>query len=386
MAKAHAVALEYAKGPPPEGKPLALHTCDNGPCCNERHLFWGDHQDNVDDMMAKGRGKWLSGADNPMFGARGQAHPNSTKNRVKRWRVEMNDAMFDADALKRLMYWIHTREEVRKKKEAGKPPPWTTDEIIANYRFCSVRRNDDKVTRWIHTNWLDPHSGDPDLWFAMVVARLVNWPDTLERLTKAVFNGSGKVRWGLNGGVFVSEMHLRKAQGDKVFSGAYIVSTNGKAMDKAEYLEQYVLTPLWAARAVIRPRAGDSLHHFHSRLVAYDGLGSFMAAQVVADIKYDPRSPLRTAPDWQYWAAPGPGSKRGLNRVMGADHDRPFTDREWTFHFADLLQLVNMRLSPRMGGPLTGQDLQNCLCEFDKYERVRLGQGKPRSGYTAVQQ
>ena len=300
----------------------------------------------------------------------------------------MNDAVFDADAMKRLVVWIHTREEVRKKKEAGKPPPWTTDEIIANWRFCCVRRNDDKVTRWIHTNWLDPHSGDPDLWFAMVVARLVNWPDTLERLTKTVFNGSGKVRW-LNL-AFVSEMHLRKAQGEKVFSGAYIVSTNGVTQDKAEYLMERVLTPLWNARSAIRPRftSGDSdtLEAFHRRLMQFDGMGSFMAAQVVADIKYDPRSPLRTAPDWQYWAAPGPGSKRGLNRVMGADHDRSFTDREWTFHFADLLQLVNMRLSPRMGGPLTGQDLQNCLCEFDKYERVRLGQGKPRSGYTAVQQ
>jgi hypothetical protein len=27
------------------------------------------------------------------------------------------------------------------------------------------------------------------------------------------------------------------------------------------------------------------------------------------------------------------------------------------------------------------QDVQNCLCEFDKYERVKYGQGKPRSSY-----
>lgn len=30
---------------------------------------------------------------------------------------------------------------------------------------------------------------------------------------------------------------------------------------------------------------------------------------------------------------------------------------------------------------LDAQDLQNCLCEFDKYERVRMGQGRPRSRY-----
>jgi hypothetical protein len=303
-------------------------------------------------------------------------------------------SVFDEEAVARLLYWIREREAARRAKEANKVPPWTPDLIIQNYRFCNVRRNDDKVTKWIHQHWLEPHSGDPDLWFAMVVARLVNWPDTLERLTKTVFNGSGKVRW-LNL-AFVSEMHLRKAQGEKVFSGAYIVSTNGRTMDKAEYLEQFVLTPLWNALESVRPRHvvtregktrmyGDTLGEFHKRLMQFDGMGSFMAAQVVADIKYDPRSPLRTAPDWQWWAAPGPGSKRGLNRIMGAHHDRPFTDKEWAFHFGGLLPLVNSKLdaNTRWQGPLTGQDLQNCLCEFDKFERVRLGQGKPRSGYVA---
>jgi hypothetical protein len=29
-------------------------------------------------------------------------------------------------------------------------------------------------------------------------------------------------------------------------------------------------------------------------------------------------------------------------------------------------------------GDLHAQDLQNCLCEFDKFERARLGEGKPK--------
>jgi hypothetical protein len=29
-------------------------------------------------------------------------------------------------------------------------------------------------------------------------------------------------------------------------------------------------------------------------------------------------------------------------------------------------------------GDLHAQDLQNCLCEFDKMERARLGEGKPK--------
>lgn len=40
--------------PKPKGM-KALHTCDNPPCCNPLHLFWGTQKDNVDDMIAKGR-------------------------------------------------------------------------------------------------------------------------------------------------------------------------------------------------------------------------------------------------------------------------------------------------------------------------------------------
>lgn len=33
---------------------------------------------------------------------------------------------------------------------------------------------------------------------------------------------------------------------------------------------------------------------------------------------------------------------------------------------------------------LCAQDIQNCLCEFDKYERVRLGEGAPKQRYPGV--
>jgi hypothetical protein len=115
----------------------------------------------------------------------------------------------------------------------------------------------------------------------------------------------------------------------------------------------------------------------HERLMQFDGLGSFMAAQAVADLKYV--EPLLTALDWYTFAASGPGSRRGLNRVLGYEITAPWSEANW-YQQLQMLRKDIERFLPTMF-ELHAQDLQNCLCEFDKYERVRLGEGTPKQLY-----
>lgn len=42
----HRLSLFMADGPPPEGKPLALHSCRNTNCVNPAHLRWGNSEQN----------------------------------------------------------------------------------------------------------------------------------------------------------------------------------------------------------------------------------------------------------------------------------------------------------------------------------------------------
>ncbi len=51
---AHAVSYFLKNGKIPEGE-MVLHTCDNPPCCNHKHLFTGNNSKNMKDMHLKGR-------------------------------------------------------------------------------------------------------------------------------------------------------------------------------------------------------------------------------------------------------------------------------------------------------------------------------------------
>jgi hypothetical protein len=287
--------------------------------------------------------------------------------------------MFDETGLtgdqKWFYHWIVEREKCRVGYESGGEikKAWTDDIILQSYRFCNVRREHDVVSKWITTNWMEPYDRTVEserMLFAMCVARLFNRVSTLKMI------GFPEIEQDIDQWLEHTRTIVKQARekGEKIWTGAYLVSTNGQAMDKVDYILDKVLKPI--AQKVRAPLENETLQSYHQHLMSFDGLGSFMAAQVIADLKFT--SLLNKAPDWDGWAAIGPGSKRGLNRYFG----RKLEGNIGAKQCIEELAMVQLQVQQRLGLDLAAHNLQNCACEFDKYMRVRNNEGKPRSTYS----
>lgn len=265
-----------------------------------------------------------------------------------------------------LLHWISERERVRYAKEVvGLPPPWSLDPIIQTTRFCNVHREDDKVTRWIKTNWRDPFSSSPQLAFSMCLARVVNWPDTLTHL-------GFPHTW--DPASFVAKMDSLSSGGSrKIWGGAYMVTGGySKGGETKQVIMSRVLDAAYKNVRNIGP--GDCLQDAFLDIAETPGLGTFLAAQVVADLKYTPL--LEGAHDFWTFCAPGPGSTMGLNFLHGRPPTKGISEKQFSEEVNDL------RLWLRGHGiELTAHDTQNCLCEFSKYVRIKYLNGRAKTGY-----
>jgi hypothetical protein len=208
------------------------------------------------------------------------------------------------------------------------------------------------------------------------MARLINWPDTLEELRAAAQNEN------YHSATARDVLRARRDRGDKVFTGAYKVS-GIRGEDK-------VTTVIGQCDRIFQDHARlidpTSMARTHRRLQEIEAIGPFTAGQIVADLRHVYPG---TWADRNAWAPLGPGSERGLAWLRGwngTDDVARFGIIQGNFpagirQVRDQLYAVPgvRAVLERVGAEM--MDLQNCLCEFDKISRYTAGLGKPKNKY-----
>jgi hypothetical protein len=273
-----------------------------------------------------------------------------------------------------LIHWITEREQIRLRKESGQPRPWTSDEILDQWRFCHVNRCDDRETRWIFEHIIAPHADSPVLWFNLVLARFINWSPTLAQI--------GYVeQWDRERFVTVMASITGKA-----YTGAYMIPAGPAGVPKHEYLADRVFGALWDQRGNTPP-PGSPCSWWDIFLRRAPSCGDFLRNQIITDLRYSHHVPKDRASDWTTFLLAGPGTKRGLNRLLGHPLAQSWPVSASAQAVRDLRGSLAEVPALAWASPVFEDlnNLANCLCEFDKYCRVRLGEGQPRARYVPHQ-
>jgi hypothetical protein len=249
----------------------------------------------------------------------------------------------------------------------------TIREIIANQHFTNVHGRDDRVARWITPNIIHKLDGSDTDCIKVMIAVSINNPAAL-----------GVVDWSQP--LDLGAAHRAIAGWETEHGSAFRIKAYKppmppelKGMGLLDCLFTVVLPPMWERRAYLRPREGDTLGAYASRLTECHGIGTFLAGQNARYMKLAP--PLNRAADRDTFVVPGPGSERGLNRL----YDRPL-NKKWPFgEFCAAVEKFRARLNEGLIAegiePVDAQDAQNVLCECDKLFRAIEKGGKVSRKY-----
>jgi len=290
--------------------------------------------------------------------------------------------------------FINERENIRLRKEAG-VSPLTQDSILSEYKFTNVRRHHDWTSTKLRKEFYAEHFSDNPASILMNAA-LARYFGT--------FEFAEAVGWQDYDSFDFEEIKRlakdRLEKGKRVFTGAYVITNQGMSLPKYEVVVDYFLRALheevpYLVAIVQKTRNWQQVAEAMMKIGGFGGTG-FMTKEILLDTTFtnfwgegvfDIDGSLFTYPaDWYGWTPIGPGARRGAARVNGIDDVKSYEAKPYlgkSSHAAHTIfdLLLDSESLWAFDDKLCPTDIQFQLCEFDKYERVRLGQGRPRSKY-----
>lgn len=298
----------------------------------------------------------------------------------------MERDIFGSSSVEDFFKFMGERHEIWRRRDAGYERPWTEDPILHEYKFTNVFRELDRGTialRQMEEKWVD-------IWDEERKKTEIDW--TVAGLI--VFNTFWYRMLNLDVhakhvGFLVASpddlfyyLRRRYRDGKQIYTGAHMTNGGDPTTPKHE-AHIPVFQAVWDERNELAQRIYESrsLAVAFKEIIPFRYSGPFISYEIVSDLRW---SLMFEVDDVYTWANLGPGCKRGLTRL---GLDRSVTAMTMLWARAKTALPPNLRGHfPNAEGteqwpPFELREIEHCLCEFDKYERVRLGQGKMRSRY-----
>jgi len=308
--------------------------------------------------------------------------------------------------------WINERHAIWHRRNVEKlPRPWSQDEIFLDYKFTNTFRELDRGTIALH-EMID------SLCHAMEVQDFEHTKEKRTQLAKElVFNvmwyrlfncdfHAKELGYCLRPEQVIDYMQAKAKRGEKIFTSAHLCTVRpGKA--KVDSYTEAVMDAWDDAHIVVEAcRTLRTMKGVYDTLKQFYLIGGFVAYEITCDLRFTPL--LQDPVDRLRWANIGPGADRGmcrlglsstintmvcLHRLAIGDWSK-YTDSVDENAFEGMntndIDIINdanfqgTRVGPHVLNapvPFELREIEHSLCEFDKFERVRLGQGRPRQKF-----
>lgn len=291
------------------------------------------------------------------------------------------DKVSKLSARKRFFYWIAERHDIHLRRTSGEKKPWTDDKILQEWFFTNPYRENDRVTVWFRENVRDPLRFSSQVILATVIFRWFNLPETglILKESRLLTNWDSEHALKILG--------AERDRGKKIFTGAFMINSP-PGIRKLEAICERI-DNVWADKSALIPKleACTTLEEAHKALTQYPGLGGFMAYEVITDLRWTYL--LENATDILTWCNPGPGCIRGILRIQGKEDmlpegnaQSPPLPKDWREVMASLLEESKTVLTEYPA--LEMREIEHSLCEWDKYERARRGDGRCKRRYAGA--
>ena len=296
-------------------------------------------------------------------------------------------------AVKQFFDFCNERHAIYLRRQRGDKWPWTDDEILQQYKFTNVYRELDAGTWWLRVNIREPYKNDPELFFNIAMYRRYNRIECAEHLGYIHHYDAIKVE---------NDIEDFKAKGNRVFTSAYMTCAGIRDKDgtlsrsKVHQIFNIGFGDLWEKRREVEPVPGDTLESAFDRFLAahIPSFGPFIVYEVISDLRWTRY--LENASDTMTWANTGPGAARGIGRILGYSvkwHEDEISYADFVKQRSEYngkeFMLAAMRAlldaSPRYLADwmesMEMRDIEHSLCEYDKYMRAKLGEGRPKQKF-----
>jgi len=266
-------------------------------------------------------------------------------------------------------YWRFAAERLTMfyRRLANPFGPWTEDSILRTYRFTNTYRAADRVSQYLirEVQYHPERSQAPrELFFRTLLFKIFNKVETWEALERA----HGPLAWETADLSAIDRtLTDAMARGRRIYSAAYIMPAPpfGKTRKHSNHLA--LLARMIGDRLPERLRQAPDLQTVYKSILAYPGLGCFLAFQYAIDLNY---STLLDFTEEDFVVA-GPGALDGISKCFKNIDQSPEDIIRWvTERQSHEFKSRGLDFPGLFGRPLQLIDCQNLFCEISKYARV----------------